>query len=152
MNTLLVPVDFSDVSAKVAATAAALAAALGSRVILLHVAQPEPQFGGYDPGPLSVRVAVAGDMHGDRLRLEGMKAIFGGTEVLALQVQGATAEKILSMAREHGAGMIVMGSHGHGALYHLVSGSVTTAVLKEARCPVLVVPYGREGGSGKSSA
>jgi nucleotide-binding universal stress UspA family protein len=36
-----------------------------------------------------------------------------------------------------------MGSHGHGALYHLFVGSVTTAVLKEAPCPVLVVPSDR---------
>lgn len=141
MKTLLAAVDFSDVSGKVIETAASLAAALGSRVILVHVAEPEPQFVGYDPGPMSVRVAVAGDIHAEHRRLEEMKARFGATEVLALQVQGTTAEKILSLAREHDAEMIVMGSHGHGALYHLFAGSVTTAVLKESVCPVLVVCY-----------
>lgn len=141
MKTLLVPVDFSDVTAKVTDAAASLAAALGSRVILVHVAEPEPQFVGYDPGPMSVRVAVAGDMHADHRRLERLKAAFGTTEVLALQVQGTTAEKILLLAQEYGAGMIIMGSHGHGALYHLLAGSVTTAVLKDSPCPVLVVCY-----------
>ena len=141
MKTILVPVDFSDVTGKVVATASALAAALGSRVLLLHVAEPEPQFVGYDPGPMSVRVAVAGDMQAEHRRLEGLKTHFGATEALALQVQGNTPSKILALAAEHSADLIVMGSHGHGALYHLLAGSVTTAVLKEAKCPVLVVPY-----------
>ena len=33
-----------------------------------------------------------------------------------------------------------MGSHGHGAVYHLFTGSVVTGVLKHTGCPVLVVP------------
>jgi len=36
--------------------------------------------------------------------------------------------------------MIVMGSHGHGALYELLVGSITQGVLKAAKCPVVVVP------------
>lgn len=142
MKTILVPVDFSDVSSRVVETAAQLAEAFGSRVILVHVAEPEPQFVGYDPGPLSVRVAVAGDIHADRRRLEALKEKFGKAEVLALQVQGAIPDEVLRLAREHGATLIVMGSHGHGALYHLLAGSVTSAILKEAGCPVMVVPSG----------
>jgi len=36
--------------------------------------------------------------------------------------------------------MVVMGSHGHGALYQLLAGSVCQAVLNHAACPVVVVP------------
>jgi nucleotide-binding universal stress UspA family protein len=140
MKTLLVPIDFSDVCDKVVETASELAAAFGSRVILLHVAEPEPQFVGYDPGPLSVRVAIAGDIHADQHRIEALKQKFGGAEVLALHVQGSIPDEILELAGEHAATLIVMGSHGHGALYHLLAGSVTTAVLKGALCPVLIVP------------
>jgi len=63
--------------------------------------------------------------------------------VLALHIQGSIPDEILALAREHGATLIVMGSHGHGALYHLLVGSVTTAILKEAPCPVLIVPSDR---------
>jgi nucleotide-binding universal stress UspA family protein len=149
MKTILVPIDFSDVSGKVVDTAASLAAAFGSRVILIHVAEPEPQFVGYDPGPLSVRVAVAGDIHADQQRLEALKQKFGDLEVLALHVQGSIPEEILGLAHEHAASLIVMGSHGHGALYQLFVGSVTTAILKEAPCPVLVVPSDRRGPGGE---
>ena len=37
-----------------------------------------------------------------------------------------------------------MGSHGHGAIYELLVGSVTEGVLRKARCPVLVVPSERD--------
>ena len=140
MKTILVPVDFSDVTDKVVETAASLAAALESEVVLIHIAEPEPQFVGYDPGPLSVRMAVVGDIHADQRRLDAAKANFGSTPVLALHVQGSVPDEILKLAREHGASLIVMGSHGHGALYHLLVGSVADAVLKEAPCPVLIVP------------
>jgi nucleotide-binding universal stress UspA family protein len=143
MKTILVPIDFSDVSGKVVETAASLAAVFGSRVILVHVAEPEPEFVGYDPGPLTVRVAVAGDIHADQRRLEALKLKFGATEVLALHLQGSIPDEILKLAGEHAATLIVIGSHGHGALYQLFVGSVTTAVLKDAACPVLVVPSDR---------
>jgi nucleotide-binding universal stress UspA family protein len=53
---------------------------------------------------------------------------------------GLPADEIISAAEEHGAELLVMGSHGHGALYHLFSGSVVTGVLKRMDRPVLVVP------------
>jgi nucleotide-binding universal stress UspA family protein len=140
MKTLLVPIDFSDVSTRVIDTAASLAQALAARIILIHVAEPEPQFVGYDPGPLSVRVAVAGDIHADQHRLESFKQKLAPLDVLALHVQGAIPDEILKIAREHTVDFIVMGSHGHGALYHLLVGSVTSAVLKQSPCPLLIVP------------
>lgn len=140
MKTILVPVDFSDVTEKVVATATSLAGAFDSSVILVHVAEPEPQFVGYDPGPLGVRVSVPVDPQVDQRRLEALKQKFDGANVLALNVEGSVPDEILDLALEHAATVIVMGSHGHGAFYNLFVGSVTQAVLKGAACPVLIVP------------
>ena len=63
--------------------------------------------------------------------------------MLALHIQGSLVEKILTSAETHAADLIVMGSHGHGALYELLVGSVTSGVLHGAKCPVLVVPARR---------
>jgi nucleotide-binding universal stress UspA family protein len=49
-------------------------------------------------------------------------------------------DKILSEAEQHQASLIVMGSHGHGAFYELLVGSVTHGVMKGAHCPIVVVP------------
>ena len=143
MNTILVPVDFSDATPRVIATARQFAEAFASRIVLLHVAEPEPEFVGFEPGPMSVRMAVAGDFRHEHQRLDELKKSLVGIEVLALQVQGPAADTIVEESVRQGANLIVMGSHGHGALYHLLVGSATTGVLKAAVCPVLIVPSAR---------
>ncbi len=140
MKTILVPVDFSDATPKIVAAARELAEAFRSRIVLLHVVEPEPAFVGFEPGPESVRVAIAGDFHKEHQQLEKLKASLADFDVLALQIQGGIAEKILHEAEQQNADVIVIGSHGHGALHHLLAGSVTSNVLRHANCPVLVVP------------
>ena len=49
-------------------------------------------------------------------------------------------EEILECAKAVKADAIVMGRHGHGAMYNLLVGSVTEGVLKRATCPVVLVP------------
>jgi nucleotide-binding universal stress UspA family protein len=146
MKTILVPIDFSDATAPVLAQARLFARAFGSQLILLKVAEPEPDFVGFEPGPQTVRVAVAHDYRAEHTRLDELKAEASadGLAVTAFHVQGPIVEKILEQAAEHAAELIVMGSHGHGAFYELLVGSITQGVLKSATCPVLVVPAPRK--------
>lgn len=48
------------------------------------------------------------------------------------------ADAIVQMARELGADVIVMATHGRGGLSHLVAGSVSSDVLRSADVPVLL--------------
>jgi nucleotide-binding universal stress UspA family protein len=50
------------------------------------------------------------------------------------------AEEILNQADTLDADLIVMGTHGHGAMYNLLVGSATKGVLKHSTRPVLLVP------------
>jgi len=52
---------------------------------------------------------------------------------------GQPAEQICSVAQEGGVDLLMMGSHGHGALSNLVLGSVATQVLARCSVPVLLV-------------
>lgn len=52
---------------------------------------------------------------------------------------GPAAEVIVAQAGKGGCDLIMMGSHGHGALARLVLGSVATKVLAETKVPVLLV-------------
>ena len=142
MKTILVPVDFSDVTTEVVETARNFAAAFEGRLVILNVAEPEPDFVGFEAGPPAVRVATARDYKLERQRLDDLKAKLdtGGCEVTALHIQGPIVEKILHEAGEQQADLIVIGSHGHSAFYDLLVGSVTHGVIKDARCPVVVVP------------
>ncbi|HSI15374.1 MAG TPA: universal stress protein [Chthoniobacter sp.] len=142
MKTILVPVDFSDVTPEVVETARKLAAAFEGRLVILNIAEPEPDFVGFEAGPPSVRIATARDFRVERQRLDDIKTQLssGGSDVTALHIQGPIVEKILHEAGEQQADLIVIGSHGHGAFYDLLVGSVTHGIIKEARCPVVVVP------------
>ena len=142
MKKLLVPVDFSKVTEAALRTAAALAGPLQAELILLHIAAPDPEFVGYETGPASVRQAVAHQLAAEHKRLQDLQH---GLEskalrVTALLIQGYTVEKILAEAERLPADLIVMGSHGHGGLHHLLMGSVAEGVVRKAPCPVVLVP------------
>ena len=51
---------------------------------------------------------------------------------------GKAATEVLQLAREVGADLIIIGSHGKAGLERLVLGSVSEQVVREARCPVIV--------------
>lgn len=52
---------------------------------------------------------------------------------------GDAAEQIVKCAHQKGQDLVMMGSHGHGALANLVTGSVATKVLAMSKVPVLLV-------------
>jgi nucleotide-binding universal stress UspA family protein len=53
--------------------------------------------------------------------------------------EGRAEEEIVELAEEIGAGLIVMGSRGHGRLRRALMGSVSDAVVRHAHCPVTIV-------------
>ena len=145
MNSLLVAVDFSEVTDRVIDRAEQIARAFSSPMRLVHIAEPEPDFVGYEAGPDSVRGQVADELRDERRKLETLaEGPRGrGIDVKALCVQGATVEKILEEAGRAGADLIVMGSHGRSGLSRAVMGSVSEGVLRKADCPVMIVPARR---------
>jgi len=145
MKTLLAPIDFSDATQPILAETAKLAAAFRARVVLLHVVEPVAT---YMPVGASMDVLTTApnpepqDVESINRRLESLadriKASAASVDCRA--VIGLAIDEILTCASEEKADVIVLGSHGHGALYHLFSGSVVTGILKRAQCPVLMVP------------
>jgi nucleotide-binding universal stress UspA family protein len=54
-------------------------------------------------------------------------------------LEGEPARTIVDLAREAGADLIVLGSHGRTGLDRLLMGSVAEHVVRKAGCPVLTV-------------
>ncbi len=142
MKTILVAVDFSPVTTAVIEHAARLAEAFSAAIWLLHVAEPDPDFVGYDTGPPDVRQQVAHDMRETHRRIqEQANQLRGrGIAATALQVQGAVVETILREAGRLNADCIVLGSHGHGVVHRALLGSVSEGVLHRTACPLLILP------------
>ena len=59
----------------------------------------------------------------------------------AVMTSGSAAYAIVDYARENNIDLIVMGTHGRGALAHLMMGSVAERVVRLASCPVLTVRH-----------
>ena len=146
MSCVIVPVDFSDNAGLVLAAAETEARFRGAGLLLLHVIEPAAEVAGFETDPEMMRLRIAQDLE-DEKRIEAVRlremaeAVRNRGLTCESSVKfGLPADEILAAAKEHSADMIVMGSHGHGALYHLFAGSVVTGVLKRSVCPVLVVP------------
>jgi nucleotide-binding universal stress UspA family protein len=141
MKNILVPVDFSSGTPAVVQAAVEQARLAKAQLLLLHVEPPEPDFVGYRPGPQTVRDNVALKIRKDHRQLDALekKLKKQKLKVSAHLLQGPTVEKILQHAKRCRADLLVMGTHGHGALYNLLLGSVSEGVLRGASCPVLFV-------------
>jgi nucleotide-binding universal stress UspA family protein len=138
----LVALDFSPKSAHVADFAKKIAVALPGEVWILHVADPEPDFMGYDAGPQVERDLVAGELRQDHRDLQSLAAQWRseGLACTALLVQGRTSDTILTEATRLAIDLIVIGSHSGGAMRRLFAGSTSGGVLSKSHVPVLVVP------------
>jgi len=151
MKTILVPVDFSTVSRYVLAEAARLARLTKARLVLLHVVQPPAVV--TDLAPLVGEALQMTDEleHIGRRHLHRLQKspTLRGLKVDSVCEQGFPVAQVLAQAKRLKADVIVLGSHGHGAVYNLVVGSTTNGVLKHAPCPVLVVPAPKKTKAGK---
>lgn len=149
MKKIIAAIDFSPLSDAVISHAAAMASGNSATVIIVHAAAPNPDFVGYEVGPQYVRDARAGELRHEHSELhkraEALRA--QGLEAKALLVDGPTVETILSVAKEQDADLLVVGSHGHGALARMFLGSVSTEIVHHSQIPVLVVPMPGRGSS-----
>ena len=139
---ILVAVDLSESTEKILKNTEIIAQSHSSKVWLLHVAEPEPDFVGWEVGPQGERDFHSKKFHDEHLRIQAIAERLrkSGIDTTALLVQGATAETILNEASKLNVDMIVVGSHGRGMMYQLLLGSVSELVLHKSRCPILVVP------------
>lgn len=139
---LLVAVDFSERTERVLQVASELAQRLGASAWVVHVADPDPDFVGYDAGPDVVRDQVAKELRDEHRRLQGyaddMRA--AGVDATAMLVRGPTVETLLEMADKQDADLIVAGSHGRSMVGEMLLGSVSQGLIRAARWPVTVVP------------
>jgi nucleotide-binding universal stress UspA family protein len=138
VGDVMAAVDFSDRSNDVAAEGVALARASGGTLHLLHVAA------GYDKDDISsfTRTARAGELTDEHRRLRELadQLAEDGVSVRPLVLMGPTAQTILDAAVHLHVSHLVVGSHGHGGLHHLLVGSVAEEVVRRATVPVVLVP------------
>jgi nucleotide-binding universal stress UspA family protein len=143
IRRILVPVALpeasTDSSRHALHEAAWLARRFHAEIILLHVVpRPDYPYGALENG----HEITAHDLHVQAVQTawkdldQAMSPALDGIAVTRLLLRGDPAQEIVETARDRNADLIVLSTHGHGALYRLLLGSVTAKVLHETQCPV----------------
>ena len=146
MKNILLAVDFPDNITPLFDKTLQLAQAFGAKVWLLHVAAPEPDFVGYEPGPQEVRDDVAKDLRKDHVSVQKLGQLFNdqGIETEPLLVQGSTAQTIVDQAEKLNADLLVFGSHQSSFFRKLLLGDTAKDIIRKSSVPMLVIPLGKE--------
>ena len=144
IKTILVPTDFSEPSTAALAYAKELANALRASIHLLHVTQDlTAQAWAGEAYPASLSEIL------DDLQRQAKKQLASALPASerkkyrsALVVAaGVPFTQIIEYATKNQIDLIVMGTHGRGAVAHAILGSVTERVVRFAPCAVLSVPH-----------
>ncbi len=136
---ILVPIDFSEASHKALFYATAFAEECGAEITLLHVVElPAYPELGYAHVPMK-------EAEQKKAALETLEVadveLGASARLIKSRVArvGNPSQEIIEEARRQNSDLIVISTHGHGALRHLLLGSTTEKVVRHASCPVFVV-------------
>jgi nucleotide-binding universal stress UspA family protein len=142
MKKILAPIDFSPATAHVLEAATSLATDLDAEIILFHSVQPPAVTSDYGLAMENVQEIVSLTQKAAQRQLEhSLRALSArGIKAHSESSTGSAVNAIVGKATEIDAAYIIMGSHGHTALYDLLVGSTTHGVLKNSPCPVVIVP------------
>ena len=141
---ILLATDGSAACDQATRTAIGLARTHGAKLTAVYVVDPYPYLGIGQANPLGFQAYIsAAHAHAGKALGRAAELSDDGGAPVAMETriveEAASAHGIAQTAADEGADLIVMGSHGHGALRKMVLGSVTTRVLAESTVPVLVV-------------
>ncbi len=139
---ILVAVDLSGATQKILDKAKTIALALPAKVCLLHVIEGEPDF--LDDEPNLQGTDDQGQQEFPQEHKDLQKEVDGfrqsGIDTKGLLTQGSVVDVILQKSKQLEIDIIVVGTHGHGGVHHMIFGSVSEGVLRNTSCPVLVIP------------
>lgn len=144
IRSILVPTDFSKMSTKAIKAAAGLARHFTASVHLAHVRPLEYAAGFSAPAPPLVPFSFpVYERNGEKEIVNELNVLARDSGVSSATCHvlhgGAPFDQICALAQEIPADLILMPTHGHTGLKHVVLGSTAERVVRHSPCPVWVV-------------
>jgi universal stress protein A len=138
---VLCPCDFSPSSRAALATATSIARRFDAELVLVHVIEPllfPVEYGLVTAPPFDLEEQAAGNA---RRELDTLLSTIGkGLKSARAEVLfGLPWQQILDCQQQTRADLVVIGTHGHTGLKHLLLGSTAERVVRHASVPVLTV-------------
>jgi nucleotide-binding universal stress UspA family protein len=142
MKTILVPVDFNPHAAAALRHAVELAQKSEARIVVMYADRFDPptEFTARQTGEISESIDESRRQTLAALERYAREIVPAGIELRAVVREELPVPAILHEAEAQNADLIVMGSHGHGAIARLLLGSVSAGVKKATKRPVVTVP------------
>jgi len=145
---ILFPTDFSELADHALPYARGLAEAFDSHFHCLHVVDDVYQYWsavgpeGVPVGPPPEEFVALGEKRMREFAAEHLADLKPAAET-AVRV-GRPFSEIIRYARENEIDLIVMGTHGRGAIAHMLLGSTTEKVVRKSACAVLTARQGEQ--------
>jgi nucleotide-binding universal stress UspA family protein len=145
---ILVPVDFSDYTDQILDVVLEISRKFNSEIHLLHIIPTMDYLTPYESflavdNLVEVQKQIEQDVEkdlekvGQKLPVSTVKAIRSGVAFM----------EIIDYVKTQNIELVIMGTHGRGALEHILMGGVAEKVVRRAPCPVLTIrPKGRTAG------
>lgn len=140
IERILVPIDFSASAEKALRYAVSFARQFAAKITLLHV-RPVPYYGGELGGYPTVFPVSEPPAEKVQARLDADLKRLVPPEMRARTLLriGAAYDEICRAAQDAKTDLIIIATHGHTGLKHVLLGSTAERVVRHAPCPVLVV-------------
>jgi nucleotide-binding universal stress UspA family protein len=141
IGSILVPIDFSIHSKNALKYAVPLAEKFGASLHLVYVVEPTiyPADLGFGQVVLPGVEEELREKGGEELQALMEKEIGGRVQSSCTVRTGNPHQEILREAEELGVAMIVVATHGHSGVEHMLFGSTADRIVRNARCPVLTI-------------
>ncbi len=148
MQTIFVPLDFSENSLQALRHSIELAKATESKIIVFHSYQP-PQMGGGSFTGKKKLIALGKQESEDNMYkvVMRLKETEPDLDFEHLTVDGDPMQRILFYSEEYNSDLIVMGTKGASGLTEVFLGSVASKIINDSSCPVIIVPQKSERGA-----
>ena len=141
MKKILLPIDFSEYSKSALKYAIEFNRAYNAEIILLYVIEPviypaDFSFGQVALPSMEMEIRERGQKQLDALL---QKEIPSTMTARALILSGKPFLEIVRTAKEEAVDLIIIASHGHTGIEHILFGSTAEKVIRKAGCPVLSI-------------
>jgi nucleotide-binding universal stress UspA family protein len=141
IRRILVPIDFSAHSKNALRYAVPMAEAFGASLHLVYVVEPTiyPADLGFGQVVLPAVEDELRDKGSDELKKMIEREIGDRVKATSAVRTGKPHQEILREAKETGVDLIVVASHGHTGVEHMLFGSTASRIVRLAECPVLTI-------------
>ena len=140
IKNIMVPIDFSDYSKNALRYAVQFAKSFHSKIFLIYVVEPMIYPADFSMGQVAIPSADI-DMHGRaEEELQKLASDIGSELPVEIMIKtGKPFFEINDAAKEKDIDLIIIATHGHTGVEHLLFGSTAEKVVRKAPCPVLTL-------------